>query len=47
MLRFAILVPAPDLAEPWHWAFDPEAAALAATGAAIDAIAWTEAGDLG
>jgi glutathione synthase/RimK-type ligase-like ATP-grasp enzyme len=45
-LRFAVLVPAPDFPEPWGWAFDVEAAVLAGSGAAVDAIPWTEAGDL-
>jgi len=46
MLRFAALVPAPDFPEPWRWAFDVEAAVLAGSGAAIDAVPWTEADDL-
>ena len=45
-MRVAVLVPAPDYPEPWRWAFDIEAAALTAAGAQVDAIAWTEAGDL-
>jgi glutathione synthase/RimK-type ligase-like ATP-grasp enzyme len=45
-MRIAILVPAPDYPEPWRWAYDPEAEALSAGGADVEAIAWTEAGDL-
>jgi glutathione synthase/RimK-type ligase-like ATP-grasp enzyme len=45
-MRIAVLVPAPDYAEPWDWAFDVEAAALRAAGAEVDAIAWTEVDDL-
>jgi len=45
-MRIAILVPDPDYPEPWRWTFDPEAAALAAHGAEVSPIAWTEAGDL-
>ena len=45
-MRIAVLVPAPDYPEPWGWAFDVEAAALVAAGAAVDALAWTEAEDL-
>jgi len=47
MPRFAVLVPTPDFPEPWDWAFNVEAAVLAESGAAIDAVPWTEAGDLG
>jgi glutathione synthase/RimK-type ligase-like ATP-grasp enzyme len=46
MPRFAVLVPAPDFPEPWRWAFDVEAAVLAESGATIDAVPWTDAGDL-
>ena len=45
-MRVAILVPAPDYPEPWRWTYDPEANALAAAGAEVTPIAWTEAGDL-
>jgi glutathione synthase/RimK-type ligase-like ATP-grasp enzyme len=45
-MRIAILVPAPDYPEPWRWAFEPQAAALVRGGAAVDAIDWTEPGDL-
>jgi glutathione synthase/RimK-type ligase-like ATP-grasp enzyme len=40
------LVPAPDYAEEWRWAFDVEAAALEAAGVEVDAVPWTEADDL-
>jgi len=45
-MHIAILVPDPDYPEPWRWTFDPEAAALAAHGAEVSPIAWTDAGDL-
>jgi glutathione synthase/RimK-type ligase-like ATP-grasp enzyme len=40
-MRIAVLVPAPDYPEPWRWTYDPQAAALTAAGAQVDAIAWT------
>src|SRR5205085_3237424 len=46
LMRVAILVPALDYPEPWRWTYDPEAQALAAAGADVSPIAWTEAGDL-
>jgi glutathione synthase/RimK-type ligase-like ATP-grasp enzyme len=45
-MRIAILVPTPDYPEPWRWTYDPEAEALAAGGAEVTPIAWTDAGDL-
>jgi glutathione synthase/RimK-type ligase-like ATP-grasp enzyme len=42
-MHIAVLVPAPDYPEPWRWAYDVEAGALAATGAHVDGICWTEA----
>ena len=45
-MRVAILVPDPDYPEPWRWTYDPEAEALASSGAEVTAIAWTEADDL-
>jgi glutathione synthase/RimK-type ligase-like ATP-grasp enzyme len=45
-MRIAVLVPAPDYPEPWRWAFDVEADALIAAGAAVEPLAWTDAGDL-
>jgi glutathione synthase/RimK-type ligase-like ATP-grasp enzyme len=42
-MRIAVLVPAPDYPEPWRWAFDVEAAALAASGAEVVPVPWTEA----
>lgn len=45
-MRLAFLVPAPDFAEEWRWAFDAEAAALVAGGVEVDPIPWTEAGQL-
>jgi glutathione synthase/RimK-type ligase-like ATP-grasp enzyme len=45
-LKLAFLVPAPDYAEEWRWAFDAEAAALVSGGIEVDPVPWTEAGDL-
>jgi glutathione synthase/RimK-type ligase-like ATP-grasp enzyme len=45
-MRIAILVPDPDYAEPWRWTYDPQAQALASSGADVSPIAWTEVGDL-
>lgn len=45
-MRIAFLVPAPDYPEPWRWAYDPEAEILRDAGAEVDAVPWTEAGDL-
>ena len=45
-MRLAFLIPAPDFREDWRWAYDVEAKALTDRGFAIDAIPWTEAGDL-
>jgi len=45
-MRIACLVPAPDYAEPWRWAFEPQAAALIAAGAAVEPVPWTETEDL-
>ncbi|MEO6255557.1 MAG: hypothetical protein ABIO69_01985 [Sphingomicrobium sp.] len=47
MLRLAVLVPEPGYGEPWRWAFDEEAAVLARSGVAVDAVPWTDGGDLG
>lgn len=45
-MRIAILVPAADYPEPFRWTYDPQAEALAAAGATVDAVDWTEAEDL-
>ena len=45
-MRLAFLVPDPDYPEEWDWAFDAEADALRKRGVEVDAVAWTEAGDL-
>lgn len=45
-MHVAILVPAPDFGEPWHWAFDAEAAALVSAGIETVPVAWTETDDL-
>ncbi|MEO6198380.1 MAG: hypothetical protein ABIO68_00375 [Sphingomicrobium sp.] len=46
MSRAAVLVPAPDYSEEWAWAYDVEAAALERGGIAVDALPWTDPGDL-
>ena len=45
-LKLGFLVPAPDFAEEWRWAFDAESAALIAGGIEVDPVPWTEPGDL-
>jgi glutathione synthase/RimK-type ligase-like ATP-grasp enzyme len=45
-MRIAVLVPAPDYPEPWGWAYDVEASALAAAGAVVEPVAWTDPADL-
>ena len=45
-MRLAFLVPDPDYPEEWDWAFDAEADALRKRGVEVDAVPWTEAGDL-
>jgi glutathione synthase/RimK-type ligase-like ATP-grasp enzyme len=45
-MRIAVLVPAPDYPEPWGWAYDVEAAALASAGAEVEPLPWTDPGDL-
>jgi glutathione synthase/RimK-type ligase-like ATP-grasp enzyme len=45
-MRIAVLVPAPDYPEPWRWAYDVEAAALAAAGAMVEPVAWTKTDQL-
>ena len=45
-MRIAILVPDPGYPEPWRWSFDPQASALAAAGAEVEPIVWTDADDL-
>lgn len=45
-MRVAFLVPAPDYPEPWAWAFDVEAAALRGAGVEVEAVPWTDAGEL-
>jgi glutathione synthase/RimK-type ligase-like ATP-grasp enzyme len=46
-MPIAVLVPDPDYPEPWRWAFDVEADALKAAGCRVDAVAWTDVGDVG
>jgi glutathione synthase/RimK-type ligase-like ATP-grasp enzyme len=45
-VRLAFLVPSPGYPEEWDWAFDVEADALRKRGVEVDAVPWTEAGDL-
>jgi len=45
-MRVAVLVPDPGYPEPWRWAYDVEARALASSGAEVEPVAWTEARDL-
>ena len=45
-MRIAVLVPDPAYPEPWQWTYDPQAEALRTTGAEIEPIVWTEAGDV-
>ena len=45
-MRLAFLIPEPDYPEPFGWAFDGEAAALAERGFTVDPIPWTKAADL-
>jgi glutathione synthase/RimK-type ligase-like ATP-grasp enzyme len=45
-MRIALLAPAPDYPEPWRWAYDAEAAALASAGADVQPISWVDAGGL-
>ena len=45
-MKLAFLVPAPDFAEEWRWAFDAEAAALVAAGVEVNPVPWTDPGDL-
>lgn len=45
-MRIAVLVPDPDYPEPWGWAYDGEAAALLAAGAAVEPMPWTKVGDV-
>ncbi|HUQ13246.1 MAG TPA: hypothetical protein VM055_03125 [Novosphingobium sp.] len=45
--RVAVLVPDPDFAEEWAWAYDIEAAALAAAGLAVEPVPWTRCDEPG
>ena len=46
MIRAAVLVPAPDYPEDWAWTYDVEAEALIRAGIAVEALPWTNPGDL-
>ena len=41
-MKVAILVPDADYSADWSWTYDVEAGALAAAGATVDAIVWSE-----
>ena len=45
-VRAAILVPAPDFHEAWHWAYDVEAEALRRAGIEVEPRPWTDPGVL-
>ena len=45
-MKCAVLVPDPEYPEAWNWAYDVQADALKASGAQVDAVPWTRAGDL-
>lgn len=45
-MRVAFLVPEPNYHEAWGWAFDGEAGALAVAGLDVQAVPWTELGDV-
>ena len=45
-MRIAVLVPDPAYPEPYRWAYDPEATALASGGATVEPIPWTDRRDL-
>lgn len=45
-MRAVILTPAPDFWEAWDWAYDVEAAALAAGGVEVEPRPWTDVGNL-
>jgi glutathione synthase/RimK-type ligase-like ATP-grasp enzyme len=45
-MRIAVLIPAPDYPEPWHWAYDIEAEVLTAAGATVEPVCWSDPGDL-
>lgn len=46
MIRAAVLVPAPDYAEPFGWAYEVEADALRRGGFSVEPRVWSEPGDL-
>jgi glutathione synthase/RimK-type ligase-like ATP-grasp enzyme len=45
-LRLAVLVPGPEYAEPWNWAYDVEARVLEEAGFSVTPVQWTRAGNL-
>jgi glutathione synthase/RimK-type ligase-like ATP-grasp enzyme len=46
VLRLAFLTPAEDYPDRHDWAFDVQAEALRSRGATVDAVRWTDCGDL-
>ncbi len=45
-MKLAVLIPAADYGVEWRWAYDVEAAALAAAGAEVEPVRWTDDRDL-
>ena len=45
-MKFAVLTPAADYGVEWRWAYEPQAQALAAAGAEVEPVRWTENRDL-
>jgi glutathione synthase/RimK-type ligase-like ATP-grasp enzyme len=41
-MRVALLVPQPGYPEPWRWAFDVEAEALARAGCTVEPVPWSD-----
>ena len=44
-MKLAVLIPEADYSADWRWAYDVEAGALAAPGAEVSPIVWSEAFD--
>ena len=45
-MKFAVLIPSPDYGVEWRWAYEPQAKALAAAGAEVEPVRWTDERDL-
>ena len=41
-MKFAVLIPEADYSADWRWAYDVEAGALAAAGADVSPVVWSE-----